>query len=390
MAQLPSEEAQERLLRDLGELIAARGSAAFLTAPIVEPDRRFLPDAWNGDLASTQVLLRRLMLYAGLDLAADLHVGEPPVIDGKHVLAWFAGIERGRCKFGLDIEQLGDAQILIAALCHEIGHAFRARHGLVKADRNREEDLTDLTTIYLGFGIFTVNSSDRFEQTYSRRGTVEETRMRLTQAGYLSPQDMSFLLAAQLVARGLSSSRCKAVARRLETNQAEYVPRAVRHLTARRPELLATLGLPPDAAGLDKPNLEIFTRPLAGSEKKIAITSEEALPTDRKLGPVDGHRVFAVREPRGPAIFAAMIVAFAAFWSVYVIGMVGVGAIFSLLMAAVCVAIPGYLLTRQRTYRCSDTGCTTRIPPGAETCPGCGCPIGGWIKSKREIYQDED
>ncbi len=64
MAYLPSEEAQERLLRDLGELIAARGSAAFLTAPIVEPDRRFLPDAWNGDLASTQVLLRRLMLYA--------------------------------------------------------------------------------------------------------------------------------------------------------------------------------------------------------------------------------------------------------------------------------------------------------------------------------------
>jgi len=44
MAYLPSEEAQERLLRDLGELIAARGSGAFLTAPIVEPDRRFLPD----------------------------------------------------------------------------------------------------------------------------------------------------------------------------------------------------------------------------------------------------------------------------------------------------------------------------------------------------------
>jgi hypothetical protein len=390
MAYLPSEEAQERLLRDLGELIAARGSAAFLTAPIVEPDRRFLPDAWNGDLASTQVLLRRLMLYAGLDLAADLHVGEPPVIDGKHVLAWFEGIEKDRCKFGLDIEQLGDAQILIGALCHEIGHAFRARHGLEKADRNREEDLTDLTTIYLGFGIFTVNASDRFEQTYSLRGAVEQTRWRLTQAGYLSPQDMSFLLAAQLVARGLSPSRCKAVGRRLETNQAEYVPRAVRHLAARRPELLATLGLPPDAAGVDKPDLELFTRPLAGSERKIAVTSEEVLPADQKPGPVDTYRVFAVCESRGSVIMAAILIGLAILWSAYVIGLGGGKQIFPLLLAAVGVVLPTYLLTRPRVYRCSDNECTARIPPGAESCPGCGCRIGGWIKSKSEIYQDED
>jgi hypothetical protein len=388
MAHLPSEEAQEQLLRDLGELIAARGAAAFLTAPIVEPDRRFLPDPWTGDLASTQVLLRRLMLYAGLDLAADLHVGEPPEDgDGKHALAWFTGIEKGRCRFGLDVEQLGDAQILIAALCHEIGHAFRTRHGLVKPDRKREEDLTDLTTVYLGFGIFTVNASDRFEQTFHLEGDMQYTKRRLTQAGYLSPQDMSFLLAAQLVARGLSPSRCKAVARLLETNQAEYLPRAVRHLTGRRAELLAALGLPPDAAGLDKPDLDLFTRPLDGSERKIAVTLEKALPKDRKV--VEGHRIFALRERRGPVIMAASLAAGIGFWLAFMIWMSG-GEFFSLLPAAVGVAVPGYLLTRPRVYRCSDTECTTRIPSGAETCPGCGCRIGGWINSKKEMYQDEE
>src|SRR5436309_7483206 len=131
MAYLPSDAEQEELLSGLAEIISRRGSGVFLTSPIVMPHPRFLPDAWHGDLASTQVLLRRLMLYAGLDLAADLHVGEPPMIGGKHTLAWFSGIEKGRCRFGLDIEQLGDPQILIAALCHEIGHAFRTRHGLV-------------------------------------------------------------------------------------------------------------------------------------------------------------------------------------------------------------------------------------------------------------------
>jgi len=91
-----------------------------------------------------------------------------PLSTASTFLPGSPGSKKGRCRFGLDIEQLGDAQILIAALCHEIGHAFRTRHGLVKADWSREEDLTDLTTIYLGFGIFTVNASDRFEQTYSR------------------------------------------------------------------------------------------------------------------------------------------------------------------------------------------------------------------------------
>lgn len=391
MAYLPSEEAQERLLRDLGELIAARGSAAFLTAPIVEPDKRFLPDSWNGDLTSTQVLLRRLMLYAGLDLAADLQVGEPPEIDGKHVLAWFSGIEKGRCRFGLDIAQLGDAQILIAALCHEIGHAFRTRHGLVKADRSREEDLTDLTTVYLGFGIFTVNASDRFEQTFHLEGNMQYTKRRLTQAGYLSPQDMSFLLAAQLVARGLSPARCKAVARRLETNQAEYLPRAVRHLTERRAELLAALGLPPDAAGLDKPDLEPFTRPLDGSERKIAVTFEKAaLPADRKAGPIESHRVFALRERLGPVIAAAFLVGGIGLWVTYMVNLSGGGAILSLLLATAGAGASVYILARKRAYYCSDTECTKRIPHGAETCPACGCRIGGWIKSKSEMYQDED
>lgn len=66
MAYLPSDAEQEELLSDLAEIISRRGSGAFLTSPIVMPHPRFLPDAWQGDLASAQILLRRLMLYAGL------------------------------------------------------------------------------------------------------------------------------------------------------------------------------------------------------------------------------------------------------------------------------------------------------------------------------------
>jgi len=242
MAHLPSEAEQERLLRDLAELIASRGSAEFLTAPIVEPSRRFLPDEWTGDLAGTQTLLRRLMLYAGLDLDAHLHVydGEEPREDSKHAIAWFAGIEGNRCLFGLDVRQLDDPQILIAALCHEVAHAYRHRHGLVKADRDREEQLTDLTTVFLGFGIFNTNAADRFRQSAWVIGNMQHTERSLRQAGYLPAEHMCFLLAAQIVARDLPPRRIKALTRLLEINQAEYLTRGVAHLAKRRNELLTT------------------------------------------------------------------------------------------------------------------------------------------------------
>ncbi|HEY2295003.1 MAG TPA: hypothetical protein VGM86_30225, partial [Thermoanaerobaculia bacterium] len=103
MAYLPSDAEQEELLSDLAEIISRRGTGVFLTSPIVMPQPRYLPDAWHGDLASAQILLRRLMLYAGLDLAADLRVYDrhEALYHREGTLAWFAGIEGGRCRFGV-------------------------------------------------------------------------------------------------------------------------------------------------------------------------------------------------------------------------------------------------------------------------------------------------
>jgi len=389
MGYLPSEAEQERLLRDLAELIASRGSAAFLTAPIVEPSPRYLPDEWTGDLAGTQALLRRLMLYAGLDLDAHLQVydGEEPREDSKHAIAWFAGIEGNRCLFGLDVRQLDDPQILIAALCHEVAHAWRRRHGLEKADRDREEQLTDLTTVFLGFGIFNTNAADRFRQSAWVIGNMQYTQRDLRQAGYLPAEHMSFLLAAQIVARDLPTRRVKALVKLLEINQAEYLTRGVAHLSKRRTEILTTLGLPPDIAGLAEPDLERFTRPL-NTWRKIELTAEPVSSDPETAGPTEDWTVYALREG---GLRYLLLCIFGA----------GVGIVIGTFF--VMVAFEAYapivlggailfplLLGGRRRYFCSDTACGKRIVSGAEVCPGCGARIKGWIESKKEIYDNDE
>jgi hypothetical protein len=390
MGSLPSEAEQEGLLRDLAELIASRGSAAFLTAPIVEPSPRYLPDEWTGDLAGTQALLRRLMLYAGLDLDAHLHVydGEEPR-DSRHAIAWFAGIEGNRCLFGLDVRQLDDPQILIAALCHEVAHAYRHRHGLVKADRDREEQLTDLTTVFLGFGIFNTNAADRFRQSAWVIGNVQHTERSLRQAGYLPVEHMCFLLAAQIVARDLPPRRIKDLTKLLEINQAEYLSRGVGHLAKRRTELLTALGLPPDIAGLEEPDLDRFTRPLT-AWRKVELTADPVSSEPATAGPTEGWTVYALRE--GGTRYLLLCVFGAGVGTVlhtFLALFIDTFVLFAPLVFGGAILFPLLLGGRWR-YVCSDTACGKRIPSGSEACPGCGVRISRWIKSKKEIYENDE
>ena len=73
------------------------------------------------------------------------------------------GLADGVYRFGVKDTELRDEQALIGTLGHEVAHAYRTHHGLVVASRDTEEQLTDLTTIYLGFGVFTLESSHQFK-----------------------------------------------------------------------------------------------------------------------------------------------------------------------------------------------------------------------------------
>jgi hypothetical protein len=127
-------------------------------------------------------------------------------------------------------------------MAHEIAHAYRRFHRLEVRDRDEEERLTDLTTVYLGTGILTTNAAYRYRASGSgNRSSYSHQRI-----GYLGPDVMSYLLALQVVARGGDATEQKRVARLLETNQASAFRATCASID--RPALAPLLGgapLPP-------------------------------------------------------------------------------------------------------------------------------------------------
>lgn len=254
---LPDAADREWLIGQLALLVDRHGPEPLLSRPLIEPTPAYFPDPWSPDRAGVARVIRRLLVYAGLahlKVELDLSAAPPSHVElaGTFVSAhhtgapaWFAGIDdRGVARFGCVDAHLGDPEVLVAHLCHEVAHAWRADHRAVVHDRDEEELLTDLTTVYLGFGIFTVNASFRFRTSSSGTASSWSTQ----RSGYLPPPHFAYLLAAQAEARGLGWCERRALARKLEGNQAGMFRAAHRALVAPRGYLRFRLGLPSDYA----------------------------------------------------------------------------------------------------------------------------------------------
>lgn len=261
MAELLSADARGWLLSELRNLIDARGTQPFLSAPILEPTPRDFPDPFEPDEQGVRVLLRRILDYAGLQqLGVELDTfsqpdevrelddrGQAKAWGHEGAAAWFAGIDGGQCHFGVAEERISEPAVLVGTLCHEVAHAWRSFHQVRTADRDIEERLTDLTTIYLGFGLLTANAAYVYRQSGEltggeSNGSVAVTRWAHSRAGYLPPEAMSFLLAAQVKVRGMGWLARRRMAGKLETNQTAYFRWAMKRLPA-VDELRRALGL---------------------------------------------------------------------------------------------------------------------------------------------------
>lgn len=206
---LPPARDQRRLIQDLGDLIRQRGYLGFLQSPLREPSPEHFPDPWSPDANGVRSMLHRLLRYAGLgayeiDLEMDgtpnpVYLVQESGAAALHTAAWFAGIdeETQTLHFGCNAAHIQEPEGLAAILAHETSHAYREHHGLASDVSAREESLTDLTTVFLGFGILTANHALMSQGTLSAKRTVG-TREK----GYLDALSMAYLLAAQVAARG--------------------------------------------------------------------------------------------------------------------------------------------------------------------------------------------
>lgn len=263
------------MIDELAYLIERCGRATFVEAPLRLPTDADFPDPWNGDVESLKALLQRILGFAGLhglELRVEAFAGERTIdhvdVRGEAVYrhqgaaAWFGGLDRrvsasDTAHFGCEERLLGNGgEALVGVLAHEVAHAFRHAHGLVRERIDEEEMLTDLTTIYLGFGVLTVNNTHRYRTQMT--GDMSASRA-WSSAGYLSPESMSFALAAQVVARELTCWQTWRLLRYLEPNQRGYTRAALRLL--RPAEELWQRLAPEDPPSIDLASLTAPNRP---------------------------------------------------------------------------------------------------------------------------------
>jgi hypothetical protein len=228
---------EDWLIEQMRQLIAACGPERFLESPLVMPTREFFPDGPLPAEEGVYVLLSRLMDYAGvgdMEVAVELVNFVPIAVSSGPKLpasggtgastteltvgARYLGSEGGVCRFQCGLSSLDDQAALLGTLSHEIGHAFREIRGVAQEPAPLEEVLTDVTGIYLGFGVLLCNSAYRF----TSGGELRTLRTCHSRAGYLPVVSLCFLLAAQAVCRGMSLVEAWQVGQALGSNQRGY------------------------------------------------------------------------------------------------------------------------------------------------------------------------
>jgi hypothetical protein len=239
---LPPFDRQLFLLESMAALARRCGGEPLRESVLVEPSREFFPDPYVPTLAGVRQVARRLLAYAGLeDFDASVEafdserivtqVGSDGMPTGERhegAAAWFAGFDGHECLFGVDRAGLEDEEQVVGVMAHEVAHAWRSVHRVVERQRHLEEVLTDLTSIYLGFGVFTVNRSYRYRA--SSDVSPLGHRWSHESAGYLSPQEASFGLAIVATCRRWGWWTRRRVGRMLEPNQRTFFHKARRAL----------------------------------------------------------------------------------------------------------------------------------------------------------------
>ena len=375
MQYLPNDDEREWLIRYLRKLIERAGWERFVRAPILEPLRTWFPEKWSGSVRDAHLVTQRLMHYAGLgqlrvtlDSYESTDVAEETEGDaGTERFDWaayFTGIRDGRAHFGVQLEILDDPEKAAGTMAHEVAHAWRAQRKLVVDDApDREELLTDITTVYLGFGIFTTNNTDR----YRSEGTIDETRWSFSRVGYLPMQAMAFLLALQASARDDLQETAK-IERHLEVNQLRAFREALDYFEGE--DVLALLSLPPRHTW---PEIERVPHAFEPYEPSASEAIEGEVEEDDPRRNSGRYIYRTERGAAGPSSYLKFMAVLVGAIGVIVVTQVeqelrmGAGIIFAIAFAFVV-----FLSYRYNSYVCSDTDCAHPLSREIAVCPGCG------------------
>jgi hypothetical protein len=208
----------ESSLRWLGSEFGSRQ----LRQDVVLPNARFIPPGY----AATGPEIERLVALACLHMQVDRQTIDLRLFDGSEEKQAAARtgrsravghfqVEDGRFVVSLDLSESADAVMLLAIVAHELGHVRLLGERRIGSERRDHERLTDLLTVFFGFGIFTTNAAMRFDrgargfwiqptEKYDDRTLNAASNSGYQRLGYLTSGEFGYALGCFSWLRGES------------------------------------------------------------------------------------------------------------------------------------------------------------------------------------------
>lgn len=172
----------------------------------IEPTKEFFPLDFKGTEENAAQLTEMICDYMHIkNIKIDLHYfSDKPIeltegivttqsekgfgFQNKNKLGTYSEHGPNKYSIGIELELLKDPINLIATLAHELSHLTLLGEGRLEVN---DEELTDINTIALGFGIFTANSIFQFQQFQGTSTQGWQTQRR----GYIPEQVAAYCLA---------------------------------------------------------------------------------------------------------------------------------------------------------------------------------------------------
>jgi hypothetical protein len=208
-----------------------------LDAVVILPVAEHFPDPYDGTDEAVDILFQRVCGYMRVDERnIDLEVF-PDQADELHRVVPFwhgdsggtAGLyisatDQSRLVIAIRSSKLKNPLAVVATLAHELAHVILLGGNLVDRESQDMEPLTDLTTVFLGLGIFTANAAAQFEQHQDGRSQG----WSMQRLGYLSEEMYGYALAKFAFERGEESPGWK---KYLSTNVSAFYKRSSKWLS---------------------------------------------------------------------------------------------------------------------------------------------------------------
>lgn len=188
----PIDEATRHWMEDIFLwLIDTFGEEQIRSRQTLRPDPRDFPVKYDGTYEAALETMHIVATQMEVDpesIALNLFLKDDDTIGAGGL---YRGPQDGKYYIDIEVGMLRDPMSLVAVIAHEIAHIKLLGEGRIEGNN---EQLTDLTTIIFGLGIFNANSAFQFNS--------DKEKTSWSNLGYLSQMEWGYALALYAYIRG--------------------------------------------------------------------------------------------------------------------------------------------------------------------------------------------